>query len=424
MSSSAPHIHMPHWPTPLWREPVGFSLERMAELLRRLGNPQNDLPPVVQVAGTNGKGSSIAFLRAMLEAAGYAVHAYTSPHLHRFEERIRLRGELIGERELFQALETARAACGDDLAVTFFEGTTAAAYLAMAQIPADIALIETGMGGRDDPTNILPTAIVSIITTIDYDHTEFLGSTLAGIAAHKAGILKPSVPAIIAPQLPEALAVIETHAAGVGAPLLIHGRDWAAEMDAEGLIYADAHGQVLLPCPALPGAHQATNAGAAIAALTVLEDFAVDQDAVQRGLAQVEWPGRLEKITQGSIAALLPEGWELWLDGGHNPAGARALADHIAQTWHDRLVHLIFGTTRGKELSAMLAPLLPHVASVTAVPVRAEPKSYSAEEIARVEAGIRIASSVAEAVAEIAESKSPSNILIFGSLYLRVETVA
>ncbi len=424
-------IEMPHWPQPLWHTPPGAPLERMRRVLARLGNPQERLPPVIQVAGTNGKGSTIAFLRAMLEAAGYRVHAYTSPHLHRFAERIRLQGRLIGEAELTRALEATRAACGEDIPVTFFEGTTAAAYLAMSQSPADIALIETGMGGRDDPTNLLPTAILSLITPIDYDHTEFLGPTLAEIAAHKAGILKAGIPAIIGPQGPEALAVIARRAEEIGAPLLVHGRDWAAERaiadGQEWLRYADAHGEAALPMPALAGEHQAINAGMAIAALTTLEDFTVEAEAVVRGLAEVQWPGRLERITQGALAAALPLGWELWMDGGHNPHGAQAVAHHLASAWTDKPTTLIFGTTRGKELAPMLAPLLAQMQDAWAVPVRAEPKCYGPQEILQAAQGLgamQAAQDVAEAVRRCVETHAaPHRILVFGSLYLRVECV-
>ncbi len=388
-----------------------------------MGNPQMRLPPVVQVAGTNGKGSTIAFLRAMLEAAGYRVHAYTSPHLHRFEERIRLAGELIAERALFRALESARAACGDDLAVTFFEGTTAAAYLAMASTPADIALIETGMGGRMDPTNLLPTAIASIITPVGLDHTEFLGPTLADIAHHKAGIVHRGVPLILGPQAVQVQEIMIAAADAAGAPVLQHGRDWACECHPEGLVFEDTHGQALLPFPALSGAHQAINAGMAIATLTALADFTVNEEAVCQGLVRVEWPGRLERLHEGPLAAQLPLGWEVWMDGGHNAQGAHAIAAHIATAWKDRPVHLIFGTTQGKDLESMLAPLLPLVESAWAVPVRAEPKSYAPESIVQdAFLPMKCATSAQEAVSRcVAAHTAPARILIFGSLYLRVE---
>ena len=429
---SAPYrIHMPHWPEPPFEEPEGTMHTRMRELLWRLGNPQDRLPPTIHVAGTNGKGSTIAFLRAFLESASYRVHVYTSPHLHRFEERIRVAGQLVSPEALHLLLERCRAACGDDLRMKFFEGTTAAAMLAFAEIPADILLVETGMGGREDPTNLLSIAAATILTPIGLDHVEYLGPSLEHIAWHKAGILKAGVPCIVGPQSAGALAVIEAEAEKIGAPLLVFGRHWAAQkLEAEGqdcLRYADAHGEALLPLPNLPGAHQIVNAGMAIAALTLLDDFEISAEAVEDGLQEAEWPARLERIRTGKLAAMLPEHTELWVDGGHNEGGAAAIAAHMAEAWQDRPTHLIFGTTRGKALAPMLLHLLPLVASAHAVPVQAEPKGYGPEEItAQAEAAGLVmthAASVAEAVQAILQTGAPARILVFGSLYLRVEVL-
>jgi dihydrofolate synthase/folylpolyglutamate synthase len=431
-ASSRFRIHMPHWPQPLWHEPAGTVQSRMQELLARLDHPQQRMPLPVHVAGTNGKGSTIAFLRAFLQSAGLAVHAYTSPHLQYFEERIVIAGEQIRPTALHSVLERVRAAAGDDIAVKFFEGTTAAAFLVFAENPADATLIECGMGGRDDSTNQVAEPACCIITPISFDHTEYLGSTLADIALHKAGILKPGVPCIVGPQMPEALTVIEQEAARVGAPLLVFGKHWAAQIvmeDGESFLrYVDAHGEVILPAPALAGAHQAANAGMAIAALTVLDTLDVPGEAVAEGLQTAHWPARFERITQGMHAPNLPPGWELWVDGGHNPAGAEMAAHHIGAEWVDKPTYLIFGTTKGKALAPMLAPLAAVVKAALAVPVAAEPKCYgSAEIIAQAqEAGIAMQpmDSVAHAIAYLCEAGGePGRILIFGSLYLRVEAI-
>ena len=375
-SVSAPHyrIHMPYWPSPLWYEPAGDVHSRMSELLWRLGNPQQQLPTPVHVAGTNGKGSTIAFLRSFLQSAGLRVHAYTSPHLQHFEERILLSDVPIQPTALHALLERVRVRCGDDLVVKFFEGTTAAAFLAFSETPADASLIECGMGGAFDATNGITNPACTIITPISMDHVDFLGPTLADIALHKAGILKAGVPCIVGPQLPEALAVIEHMAERIGAPLLVFGKHWASQLiEQDGAVllrYVDAHGEVLLPAPALPGAHQAINAGMAIAALTVLDQLDVSGEAVMQGLTQVQWPARLERITHGPLFATLNDGWELWLDGGHNPDGAQAIAAHAAEHWQGMPLYLIFGTTRGKAVIAMLEPLLPLMQQAIAVPVR------------------------------------------------------
>lgn len=425
MTSSRYQIIMPHWPISPWQPPEGDPLERMAVLLEKLGNPHLKLPPVIHVAGTNGKGSTIAFLRAMFEAAGYKVHAYTSPHMKRFHERITLAGEMIGDDVLHEALERCRAA-NEENPITFFEGTTAAALLAFSELPADILLMETGMGGLLDPTNIIPNPRLSIITTISFDHMEYLGGTLADIAAQKAGIIKPELPVVLSFQPPEALEVLEKTAERQESPAVVYGKHWAVQKSSLGFYYADAYGQVELPMPALMGPHQLVNAGNAIAAISVLEEFDIGADAIAAGLKWVQWPGRLEKVESG-IWNLESGEWEVYFDGGHNAAAGHMLSV-VAEEWSDKPLYVICGTTRGKEVAPMLLPLKDLAEEIYLVPVQAEPKCYTPQEMADQceDAGIRprIADSVAEAVEEIVSlAERPSRILIFGSLYLRLEVV-
>jgi dihydrofolate synthase/folylpolyglutamate synthase len=452
MTSSRTHIIMPHWPISPWKPPVGEPLERMARLLEALGNPQEKLPPVVHVAGTNGKGSTIATMRAILEAAGYKVHTYTSPHIKKFNERITLAGETIADDVLFELLERCRMA-NEEQEITFFEGTTAAALLAFSEHPADVLLMETGMGGLLDPTNVVEKPRLCVITSISPDHMEYLGETLAEIAVHKAGIIKAEVPVICSFQPPEVLAVIEKRAEKSEAPLMIYGKHWAVQKSTHGFIYADAYGQAEFPMPALKGPHQLVNVGNAIAALSLLEEFDVTADAIAAGLRWVQWPGRLEEVTDEILSEYLPvnfsdnlqteqvrgakrggmgedspTAWNIWFDGGHNMAAGHVLSVVAEQEWADRPLYVICGTTRGKAVAPMLLPLKDLAQEIYAVPVAAEPKCYTPQEIADQcdDAGIRVrvADSVAEAVEDIiASAETAGRILIFGSLYLRLEVV-
>ena len=455
---------------------IDLSLGRIERLLDRLGRPQDRLPPVVHVAGTNGKGSTVAFLRAILEAAGRRVHVYTSPHLVRFSERIVVAGREINDAALTAILEECEAANAGE-PITFFEITTAAAFLAFARVPADATLLETGLGGRLDATNVVVAPVLTAVTPVSLDHQEFLGGTLAAIAGEKAGILKPGVPCVLAAQPDEAARVIRARAAEVGAPLLEEGRDWTIEASGNGLLFASsskvltplisgttasglqradpqgvgrqgvgrpevgqqAAGPVVreggggharagpavidLPSPGLTGEHQQQNAGVALAcALMLAERFGIDGDALVRGLAAVRWPARLQRLGTGPLAALLPEGWELWLDGGHNPGAAHVLARHLAD-WRDRPCHLVFGMLKSKDVDAFLAPLAPQVASLTAVAIPGEANSLGADEAAAAAVRLGIDASAAPTVAEALRnlarrSAPPGRVLICGSLYL------
>ncbi len=409
---------------------IDLSLGRIERLLAALGHPEEKLAPVVHIAGTNGKGSTLAFLRAMLEAAGNRVQVYTSPHLVRFHERIRLTGGPIPEPDLAALLETCEAANGE-APITFFEITTAAAFLAFAREPADILLLETGLGGRLDATNLIARPRLTAISPISVDHVQFLGGTLEEIAFEKAGILKPGVPAAIGPQAPEALTVIERRAAELGAPLHRHGQEWQVRPEGSagdgGLVFKGRGKTQNYPAPALPGAHQIENAGLALACAELLEGFGLDTAACKTGLARAEWPGRLQRLTRGPLIELLPEDWELWLDGGHNAAAGAALARDLAE-WRERPLHLVYGMLNTKGAQGFLRPLAPCAETLHAVEIPGEPASLSAEEAAReaTEAGLQAQASpsIAAALRAIAMDGTSGRVLICGSLYLAGQVLA
>jgi dihydrofolate synthase/folylpolyglutamate synthase len=398
---------------------IDLSLDRLQRCLDALGNPERKLPPVVHVAGTNGKGSTCAFLRAVAEAAGQRVHAYTSPHLVRFHERIRLAGRLVEEDVLATALEEVEARNGGQ-PITVFEVTTAAALLLFSRVPADLMVLEVGLGGRFDATNVVDRPVACAIASISMDHMDFLGDSLAKIAGEKAGIIKPGVPVATGIQPPEALAVLQAEAASRGAPLLARGREWEAGFEGDALLYRDAGGSLRLPRPALPGPHQADNAGIAIAALRAWNPPWLSGAAIARGLATASWPARLQRL-HGALAASLPPGWELWLDGGHNPGAGLALGEQL-RGWSDRPLHLVVGMKRSKAVAEFLAPLLPFADSAWAV---AEPGQHLAvppEEIVAASGGIaRSGPRVADALA--AMEGPPGRVLICGSLYLAGEVL-
>lgn len=406
---------------------IDLSLGRIERLLARLGHPEAALPPVIHVAGTNAKGSVVAFVRAILAAHGHAAHTYTSPHLVRFHERIVVAGREIDDAALTAVLEECEAA-NAGAPITFFEITTAAALLAFARTPASFTLLETGLGGRLDATNVVARPAVTAITPISLDHQSFLGTTLGAIAFEKAGILKPGVPCICARQAPEAAAVIAARAAAVGAPLLVEGGAWRVEPTATGFAFEGGGSRLALPTPALAGAHQVANAGLAIACLAAVPALALDRDRVARGLLDTRWPARLQRLTAGRLAALLPAGWELWLDGAHNPGAAGALARHLAG-WNDRPTHLVFAMLKAKDAPRFLALLAPHVASVRTVAIPGEPASLGAAEAAQAAAAAGLAAtpaaSVTDALADLAAHPGgPARVLICGSLYLAGSVLA
>jgi dihydrofolate synthase/folylpolyglutamate synthase len=409
---------------------IDLSLDRVERLLARLGHPERALPPVIHVAGTNGKGSVIAYLAAMLQAAGRTVNTYTSPHLVRFHERISLAGRPIAEDRLSALLAECEDA-NDGAAITFFEITTAAAFLAFSRTPGDVLLLETGLGGRLDATNMVAAPRLCVITPVSIDHVQYLGDDLAGIAAEKAGILKPGVPALIGPQPAAAFDAIRARGAHVHSPLYVFGDDWGFEARRDGLLVRDGEGTVTAPKPRLLGAHQVENAAIAVAAARRLGDLRPDDTAVRRGLAEARWPARLQQLTRGGLADLAARrggGWELWLDGGHNAAAGEALAS-AAEAWRDRPLHVVYGMLNTKAARDFLAPLGRHAASLHAVRIPGVEASLSAEDAA-AEAGAaglsaRTAESVEAALAAILESApAPGRVLICGSLYLAGQILA
>lgn len=391
-------------------------LDRVWRLLDALGNPQNDLPPVIHIAGTNGKGSTQAMIRAGLEEAGKSVHAYTSPHLARFHERIRLAGDLISEDYLTEVLDECYAANGGE-PITYFEITTVAALLAFARTKADYCILEVGLGGRLDATNVVSDPALTIITPVSFDHPQFLGNTVAEIAGEKAGILKRLVPAVITRQPDDAMDVIEARIEKLGVPALIQGQHWDAWEERGRLIYQDERGLLDLPPPALMGAHQFQNAGTAI---TALRHLGYGEDACEAASTKVTWPARMQRLGAGPLTELAPEA-EFWLDGGHNAACAETLAETLTRL-PARATHLICGLMNTKDVAGYMAPLVPHVASLHGVSIPGEVNTLPGEATAKAAAaaGIKatVAASVEEAIAEIAKTDPNPRILICGSLYL------
>lgn len=398
---------------------MDLSLERVQRLLADLGHPERSVPPVIHVAGTNGKGSTQAMIRAGLEGAGpegagLRVHAYTSPHLVRFHERIRLAGAQIGESELVALLQETMTVNGDQ-PITFFEITTCAAFLAFSRVPADWLLLEVGLGGRVDTTNVIDRPALTIITPVSLDHQQYLGDTVAAIAGEKAGILKRGVPCVVGPQTEDGLAVIEARAARLGVPLHVQGQHWHCFAERGRMVFQDEDGLLDLPLPNLPGPHQIDNAGAALAALRVL-GVGAPEAAVSRAF----WPARMQRLREGPLVKMAP-GVELWLDGGHNPAGGEAVAATLA-AMPPRRTHLICGMLNTKDIGGYLRPLAIRVQSLKAVSIPGEAATLpaAATRAAAEAAGIAAveADSVTAALWGIAAAEPGARVLICGSLYL------
>jgi dihydrofolate synthase/folylpolyglutamate synthase len=408
---------------------IDLSLDRVGRLLDALGRPQDRLPPVIHVAGTNGKGSTCAFLRAIGEAAGLRVHMLTSPHLVRFVERIRLAGDLITDEALAEVLARVEAANAGQ-PITFFEIVTAAAFVAFAETPADLLVLEVGLGGRFDATNVIASPAVSVIAPVDYDHKEFLGDDLAGIAGEKAGIIKADRPVVSARQAEAAEAVIARQAARLRAPIAFMGQGFDAWEEGGRLLYQGQDRLLDLPPPSLHGPHQAGNAGLAIAAALALDDPRIDEAAIARGVASAVWPARMQRLTAGPYGKMArARGADLWLDGGHNPHGARAIARTLEDLARDgRPVALVAGTLANKDaigfFSAFQA-LAPHVFAI----------GFDADAAASAErtaAAARAAGLTAEPCGDISNALrraldtqgAPPHVLICGSLYLAGEVLA
>ncbi len=413
---------------------IDLSLARIERLLAALDHPERKLPPVIHVAGTNGKGSTIAFMRAILEAAGKRVHVYSSPHLVRFNERYRLgqagAGVLVSDEELSATLEECeRANAGAP--ITVFEITTAVGLMLFARHPADVVLMEVGLGGRLDATNVVDHPLATVITRIAIDHTDFLGDTIEKIANEKAGILKRDTPAIIAAQARDALAVIERQAARLNAPLKIAGEDWTATEERGRLVYQDEAGLLDLPAPKLYGRHQFENAGLAIAALRAIKPFKILSAAFETGMVRADWPARLQRLAQGRLVELAPAGSELWLDGGHNPDGGRAVAAALADLEErvSRPLVLIVGMLASKDCAGFLINFTGLARRMIAVPVPGAEKGLTAEAVADAARAIGLPATSRDNLDEALDAarkldlEPPPRILITGSLYLAGEVL-
>ncbi|OUS38632.1 bifunctional folylpolyglutamate synthase/dihydrofolate synthase [Rhodobacterales bacterium 56_14_T64] len=395
---------------------MDLTLGRVWRLLEALDNPQNELPPVIHLAGTNGKGSTQAMIRAGLEGMGKSVHAYTSPHLARFHERIRLAGELISEPHLTKILDECYAKNGGET-ITYFEITTVAGLLAFTRTPADYTLLEVGLGGRLDATNVIDAPELTVITPISIDHEQFLGDTLTKIATEKAGIIKRGVPCVVGPQPDEVMEVIEATAARLSAPLIAQGQTWHAYEEHGRLVFQDERGLLDLPLPALLGAHQIQNAGAALA---VLRHLGADEAACEAAMTDAQWPARMQRLKTGPLVESAPQA-ELWLDGGHNAAAGLALADVLANL-PKRPTHLICGMLNTKDVTGYMAPLAKYADSLTAISIPDEVNTLSAEDTSAAAAKVGLTTATADtaaaALASITVHDPQARVLICGSLYL------
>ncbi len=431
-------VKMPHWPIPHGYKVIDLQLVRVKTLLKLLGNPQNDLPKVIHIAGTNGKGSVLAYLKSILEESGYTIHRYTSPHLVRFNERITLAGEEISDQDLYKFIEECRIASESfpELNCTFFEATTAMALLAFSRTYADLVLLETGMGGRLDATNVIANPALTIITPISYDHTEHLGNTLAAIAREKAGIIKPHCPCVISWQYKEAMEVLIEHCEAVNAPYLAYGKHWDIEIYDNKLsvrfIDNNAFSNDLvkehnLYIPGLHGIHQFLNAATAVVASSVLlnEYNDISYLTTYQGLLKAKWPARMQRITAGVLYEMLPsDNWELWLDGAHNIAGAEMIIASMSQLQPDLPLFMIHGRTLNRDIKSFLQFFLGKLVLLCCVGVKSEPLSEKASKIKEIadEMGFNAITceSLIEAVKRCLDFSpdKPIRILICGSLYL------
>lgn len=399
---------------------IDLSLDRMYRLLSDLGDPHTNLPPVIHVAGTNGKGSTIAFLRAALEASGRTVSSYTSPHLVRFAERYRIAGVIPEDAELLALFEEVEQTNAGQ-PITEFEITTAAGLLAISRAAADITLLEVGLGGRFDATNVIEKPLATVITRIAMDHMDFLGDTISAIAGEKAAIQKSGVPSIVGPQGREALDVITTSAQTSGARLFRAGLEWSFTPDGEGGVYQGPETEWHFPTPALPGRHQLDNAATAAACLDICALPGVGQSAVATGFGRADWPGRLQRVREGALVSRLPDTWELWVDAAHNPSGAQAAAQLFRDRKQDnpQPLHLILAMASDKDSTGVLSAFAGLAASITMVPVTDAPRMRSPESLAddarKLGLPARVADSLPSALMQLTAEPGAARVLITGS---------
>ncbi|HEV7289902.1 folylpolyglutamate synthase/dihydrofolate synthase family protein [Sphingomonas sp.] len=426
--ATSSHPAVQHQLDRLWALGPGadvLGLSRITALLDRIGNPHLSLPPVLHVAGTNGKGSTCAFLRAAVEAAGLTAHVYSSPHLVRFNERVRLAGQVIDDATLAALLEQVLDA-GGDIGASFFEVTTAVAFLAFARTPADACIIEVGLGGRLDATNVIPAPAACAIAQLGIDHQAFLGDTAEAIAGEKAGIAKPGVPLVTMSYGDSVTARIAEVAAAANAPVHARGTAWDFTVTPDRLLYRDAQGEVATPLPTLAGPHQPANLALAIATLRQQRALTIPASAFASAAIAARWPARMQRLTPGPLHALLPAGAEIWLDGGHNEAAAQSVSAALAQVANGRPAHLILGMLSNKDATGLLAPFAPLAASFTAVPVpghaHRDPADLAATARALGIATTGIAPDVPTALTSLQTADAPL-VLILGSLYLAGEVL-
>ena len=417
--------------TELHPKRIDLTLDRMWRILERLDHPERKLPPVIHVAGTNGKGSTVAYLRAILEAAGLRVHVYTSPHLVRINERFRLNGVLVSDDQLRAALAHCEAV-NDGAPITVFEMETAAAFSLFSQNAADVVLLEVGLGGRLDATNVIERPLASVITPIGIDHREFLGDTLTQIATEKAGIIKKGIPVVYADQPPEAATVIEQQAGRLRAPLHGCGQSWHVNVERSRLVYQDDRGLLDLSAPRLFGRHQFDNAGLAIATLRATDTFPIDAQAFEAGIAGAQWPARMQRLPTGPLVAFGPADSEVWLDGGHNVDGGRVVAAALGDLEErvPRPLVVIVGMMGNKDAAGFLANFAGQTRHIIAVPIPDQDNAMSPSALADAARtlGMRVetADSVEAALRSLTQLayETPPRILITGSLYLAGSVLA
>jgi dihydrofolate synthase / folylpolyglutamate synthase len=402
---------------------IDLSLARMQQLLAALGHPEQKLPPVIHLAGTNGKGSTLAFLKSIYEATGYRVHAYTSPHLVRFNERIVIAGQEVSDDYLLQLLEQVSTAA-QTIPVTFFEATTAAAFLAFAEHLADVVLLETGLGGRLDATNVVPKPIATIITPIDYDHMEFLGNSLSEIAGEKAGIMKAGAPCFVGAQKPEAREVLKRAARKAECELHLHDFDWNFDTTSNGLRVKSGADMWDMPLPSLAGTHQLHNAALASVVAMNLPQLPISIEALRKGVSTAIWPARLQKLVHGPLVDAWGKRGDVYLDGGHNIHAAETLQQWMKQ--RGTPITLILGMMKRKDARGFLQPLAPHLARVITVPIEGN-ECYSPTDLAEVARGCGVANvTAANSLMDAAQHGAPAanaTLLITGSLFLAGEVL-
>ncbi|MCH9754075.1 MAG: bifunctional folylpolyglutamate synthase/dihydrofolate synthase [Alphaproteobacteria bacterium] len=420
-------VWLPHWPRIGEMSSMKLGLSRMESILSALGNPEKNLPPVIHVAGTNGKGSTTAFLKSISEQMGLSVHVLTSPHLTRFNERIVLAGSEISDDYLFSILEEVRIiAESDSLEVSFFEGITAAAFLAFSRVKADLVILETGLGGRLDATNVLEKPSVTIITPISYDHMNVLGDTLPKIAREKCGIIRKNVPCVVSMQTEEVYNTVYDYANNLGAPLIMFENDYGVSKEGDLLSYKSKDFNITVNSPSLPGDHQYINAATAIAALRRMYGNKITQDIVEKGLKNTVWRGRLQKITSGVLRNKIPESWEVWVECAHNISGAQALGVWM-ETQLQMDTFFIFSMTRNRDVNSFLSFIENYITKLICTDVKSEPSAYKGIDIPSLIQNKKLAdkcvtvNSVEDGVNKIIQdnkSDAPKRIIITGSIFL------